>query len=160
MAIIAYMVFSGGNAPVTQGESTNKNYINSVETLSYSWGTQNAVNLSHTKATPTPLAFTITKKVDSASLPLWQTLLNSFTYGTVTLLIPGAAPGVNSTTYTLTNVGVSSIRHFFSAGDTAPTEEVVLVYSGAKLTYAKQNGDGSYQTPVNYGWNYVTNVPM
>ena len=100
--------------------------------------------------------------MDSASLPLWQALLNSSVYTTVTLYLVKAGGGntVNYVIYTLANVGVSSLRHFFSSGDEAPTEEVVLVYSGIKLNYAKQNPDGSYQTPTNYGWNHVTNVPM
>lgn len=163
MTTEAYVVFSGGNAPVTQGESITTGYLNSVEVMSYSWGTQNAVNLNHTKANPTPLAFTFTKRVDAASVPLWRALLNSSYYSTITISFlkqVSVSTDASYLTYTLTNVGVSSLRHFFSAGDDVPTEEVVLVYSGAKLAYAKQNPDGSLQNPFNYGWNYVTNLPM
>lgn len=105
------------------------------------------------KITPSPIV--ITKSADAATVPLFLAAASGkyTAKGTIAFVKPGQPPAT-VLSYELANVLISS----YSAGNGYETIE--LVYDSIVIGYASQKPDGSMNTPIKGGWNFVKNTKL
>ena len=165
-AFDTFMTFTGGTAPVTQGESTTVGFENAVEVFSFSWGVSNPVTLRKgtglSPERPTFSSFNILKRADSASPALLAACAagNYYDEVKVTLRRPGGdGSSFVFQVYTFKHVFVSSLQWSGSSGgDDTPTESVSLVYEQVVYEYTKApNAQEPDPDPIVLGWDVVKN---
>jgi type VI secretion system secreted protein Hcp len=139
------------------GESTRSGFEGQIEVYSFSFGGSNPSTVGSAaggggagKATIN--SFSIMKKTESSSVPLFQQMCvgKHFATGTVTL---NKASGDKTTPlpfikYEFTTIFIDSIQWSGSTGgDDSPTESVSMSFGKVKMTYTPQKADGSPGTP-------------
>jgi type VI secretion system secreted protein Hcp len=146
------------------GPSTVQGHVGDIELLSYSQNASNTANPDSTgkggggKATCGQI--TITKRLDSTSpVFLGMVLSERFTAGPVTFSFVKAGTPKDPTFYTVTlhHVVPTKIMQSDSTGDDTITETIVLAASQFKFTFTPQLPNGSFGTPVSFGWDCATN---
>ena len=165
-------VGGGGAAPHTVdmfmmivsilGESTDRQHVDEIEVLSYSWGvTQTGSGIGGGgggagKAIFDDLIFS--HKVDKAS-PKLLVSSASGEHLKKTVLTVRKAGGVDQPDYlkiTLEDVLISSVKQNGS-GD-SPTETVSLNFGKIEIEYKPQKPDGTLDAPVKGGWDLKANT--
>ena len=133
-----------------------------VDIQSFDWGATNPTVLGSATggagSGKTKLNdFTVTKSVDSASVPLFQHLATATQIPTMELVVrkAGAAPFI-FLRYCFEHVYVTSESQSGSAGDLAET--VTFLYEAAGQTYVPQNSAGLAQPPLHFAWDQVLNA--
>ena len=153
MAIDMFLKLSG-----ISGDSTDPTYPGWISVLAWSWGESNSgVAGGHANFED----LSLTKYVDTASLPLMGHCAAGTLITSATLVNRDASTGVVSFKIALTNVTVSSVSDGGSGGESRLTEQVSLSYQGGTIrwTYTYLNSVGQ---PVSktQGWDLVNGVPL
>src|SRR3954454_12840672 len=123
------------NIKTIPGESQLKDYVSTIELLSFSHGvamqvTGDPSNTERTSGKPNHQDLTVSKYVDLASCPLVAACNAATNLGEVVLTCARNDKGavLPYLVYTLENVLVSSVSHSSGSGD-KPTETVTLNYT-------------------------------
>jgi type VI secretion system secreted protein Hcp len=152
------------------GTSTVQGHVGDIELLAYS---QNASNTPPRNLGGGPGGgggrgganaicgqINILKRVDSTSpVFLGMVLSGSVTPGPVTVTFANSASTTVNNFYTvsLRNVVPTSITQSDSQGADAITESIVLTASQFVFTFTPQLPNGSFGTPVTFGWDCANN---
>ena len=153
MAIDMFLKLTGIN-----GDSTDPSYPNWISSLAWSWGESNAdLGGSH----PNFQDLSLTKYIDTASLPIMVHCAAGTVISSATLVNRDASTGVVSFKVALTNVTISSVSDGGSGGESRLTENVSLSYQGGTIrwTYTYLNSLNQ-QVSKTQGWDLVNGVPL
>jgi type VI secretion system secreted protein Hcp len=149
--------------PGIVGPSTVQGHVGDIELLSYS---QTASNTANPDAggggagKSTCGKITITKRIDSTSpVFLGMVLSGRVTAGPVTVTFAKSGNERDTTSYTvrLRDVVPTSITQSDSPGADTIIETIVLAARQFVFTFTPQLPNGSFGTPVSFGWDCATN---
>jgi type VI secretion system Hcp family effector len=149
-----------------KGESTDKEFKDQIEVLSYNWGVSQAASGTASSSGGGSVAradfqdLSIVKELDSASPLLSKNCWSGTHIAKVTLRLNRAAGDkrVKYMEYKLENVIISSVS-IGGGGGGIPTESVTFNYGKITTTYTKQarpGGGGAGDVPA--GWNLEENA--
>lgn len=150
-----------------QGESTASGLPpgpTPIDLQSFDWSAQTAITIGSSatgaSAGKTELnAFTVTKSVDIASVPLFQRLATATQIPTMELIVrqpAGPSPFI-FLRYCFQHVYVTSQdQSSGSAGN--PVETVKFLYESVTQTYTPESNTGAALTPFDFGWSQTTNA--
>lgn len=149
-----------------KGESTDKEYKDQIEVLSYSWGVSQAASGTASSSGGGSVAradfqdLSIVKELDSASTLISKACWSGKHIAKVTLRLcrAGGEKRVKYMEYKLEDVIVSSVS-VGGGGGGIPTESVSFNYGKITTTYTKQarpGGGGAGELPA--GWNLEENT--
>jgi type VI secretion system Hcp family effector len=144
--------------PGIVGPSTIQGHVGDIELKSYS---QNASNTANQSGGGTGKAvcgeITITKNIDSTSpIFLGMVLSGRHTAGPVTVTFAKSKQDTTFYTVSLRNVIPTSITQSDSTGP-GITETIVFAAGQFVFTFTPQLPNGSFGTPVTFGWDCVAN---
>jgi type VI secretion system secreted protein Hcp len=146
--------------PNVNGEVTNPNFKDQIALISFSWGGEQTSSMGTSslgsgagKAHLHPLS--ITKHVDKATPPLFNSLCTGAHFDTVTLSAVKAGATKAYLTVELKKVFVASLQ--FSAADDVPVESVTMTYGQITIEYSQQDDKGTLTSTGKKGFNVQTN---
>jgi type VI secretion system Hcp family effector len=146
------------------GSSTVQGHVGDIELLSYSQNASNTANPDSTGKGGGGKAIcgqiTITKRLDSSSpVFLGMVLSERITAGPVTVTFAKSGNARDTTFYTvrLRDVVPTSITQSDSPGADTIIETIVLAARQFVFTFTPQLPNGSFGTPVSFGWDCATN---
>jgi type VI secretion system secreted protein Hcp len=146
------------------GSSTVQGHVGDIELLSYSQNASNTANPDSTGKGGGGKAIcgqiTITKRLDSSSpVFLGMVLSERITTGPVTVTFAKSGDAKDTTFYTvrLRDVFPTSITQSDSPGADTIIETIVLAARQFVFTFTPQLPNGSFGTPVSFGWDCATN---
>ena len=172
MAFDAFLVFKeGGSAKVTQGESQDAKYGEgkefAIELESFSFGGLNSIvagsksgGAGAGRAELTDFSFV--KSFDTATTPLFQSMLLGGHYKEVILYLRKTGTGTDDpyAKISMMQVLVRNIVLSGSAGSDTPMEQVSLVPGAIKIEYRKQDKEGNLGAVSEALWSLVKNAPQ
>lgn len=149
-----------------KGESTDKEYKDQIEVLSYAWGVSQAASGTASSSGGASVAradfqdLSVVKELDSASTLINKACWSGKHIDKVTLRLCRAAgeKRVKYMEYKLENVIVSSVS-VGGGGGGIPTESITFNYGKITTTYTKQarpGGGGAGELPA--GWSLQENA--
>jgi type VI secretion system secreted protein Hcp len=149
--------------PGIVGPSTVQGHVGDIELTSYSQNASNTANPGSAgggaragKAICGEI--TITKRIDSTSpVFLGMVLSGRHTAGPVTVTFAKSAQDTTFYTVSLRNVVPTSITQSDSPGPERITETIVFAASQFVFTFTPQLPNGSFGTPVTFGWDCAAN---
>ena len=152
--------------PDIPGESKDKDHTEWIEILSLNFGFQNPTTLGSLgsgagagKAVASELV--VLKAFDKASPKLMQMLFTGDHKNGVKLNVRKASGDKASGDFlklVLDTVFVTQIEESASAGgDDVPIEQVTFLYGKLSLDYSPQKADGTLDTPIHAGWDFIQN---
>jgi len=152
------------NIKTIPGESQLKDYVSTIELLSFSHGvamqvTGDPSNTERTSGKPNHQDLTVSKYVDLASCPLVAACNAATNLGEVVLTCARNDKGavLPYLVYTLENVLVSSVSHSSGSGD-KPTETVTLNYTKISWDFTSQNSASGAKGNNGAVWDLALNA--
>jgi type VI secretion system secreted protein Hcp len=140
------------------GPSTVQGHVGDIELTSYSQNASNTFSQSSGAGKAVCGEVTITKRIDSTSpVFLGMVLSGRVTSGPVTVTFAKSAKDTTFYTVSLRNVVPTSITQSDSEGPERVTETIVLSASQFVFTFTPQLPNGSFGTPVTFGWDCAAN---
>jgi type VI secretion system secreted protein Hcp len=134
-----------------QGESQDAKFAKSIDIESYAWGASNG------RKGVTLQDLSITKRLDLASPPLFQRLVQGTSIPSMELI--GRKAGETQQIFLrfcFQDVQVSSVSQGGGTGGDNPSEHVTFGYTSVSEQYTAGNPDGKTGTTVFAGWNSST----
>ena len=145
------------------GESADAKHKGEIDVLSWSWGASNpVVGRGVGGGGAGKVAFqdlTITKYIDKASPALYLACCQGNHYNTATLTV--RKTGLNQQeylVYKLSDIIISSVAPAGAQSDAKQAEKITFNFGKIRWTYTPQKADGSSDTPVQGGWDVISNV--
>jgi type VI secretion system secreted protein Hcp len=145
------------------GSSTVQGHVGDIELLSYSQNASNTANQDSTGRGGTAICgqITITKRIDSTSpIFLGMVLSGRRTSGPVTITFAKSVQDTTFYTVALRDVLPTSITQSDSTGPEKITETIVMSAVKFLFTFTPQLPNGSFGTPVTFGWDCSTNSQL
>ena len=147
------------------GDSAVKGHEKEIDALSWSWGASNTGSAGISggaRAGKTQFsALTITKRVDSSSPRLFQSVSAGEHIRTLNLSVlkSGGRAGGAYIKIRLTDVLITSVT---TTGNNSafPTEEVKFDFSKCEFSYVPMKPDGSFGAEIKMGWDLAKNQKM
>jgi type VI secretion system secreted protein Hcp len=150
--------------PGIVGPSNVQGHLGDIELISYSQNASNTATVVGGTGTGAGAGkavcgeVTITKRIDSTSpIFLGKVLSGSPTAGPVTVTFAKSAQDTTFYTVSLRKVIATSITQSDSTGPERITETIVLLASQFVFTFTPQLPNGSFGTPVTFGWDCAAN---
>ena len=141
------------------GESQDKQHKGEIELESFSWG--------ETHSAPAPgLAAAgkvhiedlhVVKRMDKASPVLMLAAASGQHFKSAVLTAQKSGQPQEYLTITFGDLTVSSYQTEASAVDPSPTDQVSFSFGRIEISYRPQRPDGTFDTPVNAGWDVTAN---
>jgi type VI secretion system secreted protein Hcp len=165
MAFDAFLKLGDGSK--AKGESTDAKHAGEIAVLEFQIGVTNASSVgSATTGSGTGKAqfnaLRIVKPVDKSSPILLQMCASGdhFPTAMLTLRKAGGKNPVEYLIYTFTQVYVTSVdTHGITSQTDIPGETIEFSYATVHEKYTPQKADGSADSPIEGGWDLVTNQP-
>jgi type VI secretion system secreted protein Hcp len=145
------------------GESLDDRHKDEIEILSFSFGATQTGGITGGggagKVIFSDISFT--KPVDKSSPQLYLQCAQGKHIPTAILY--GRKAGERPTDYyiiKLTDVLISSVQTSGASGGDRPTESLSLNFTKIEFSYARQKPDGSFEPPIQTGWDIKLNVAV
>ena len=145
------------------GESVAEGHKDEIEIYSFSFGATQTGGTTGGggagKVVFTDISFT--KPVDKSSPQLYLQCAQGKHIPTAILY--GRKAGERPTDYyiiKLTDVLISSVQTSGASGGDRPTESLSLNFTKIEFSYARQKPDGSFEPPIQTGWDIKLNVEV
>lgn len=149
-----------------EGETTDEKHANEIEVYSFSFGaTQTGATTGGGGGGAGKVSFSdlsITKPLDKSSPKLYlacaqgKHIPKAVLYGRKS----GDDKGTDYYVITLSDVLISSVQTSGAGGDDRPTESLSLNFTKIEFSYARQKPDGSYEPPIQTGWDIAQNIEV
>jgi type VI secretion system secreted protein Hcp len=147
--------------PGIVGPSTVQGHIGDIQLTSYSQTASNTGSTTISTGKAVCGEITITKRIDSTSpIFLGMVLSGRRTSGPVTITFAKSAQDTTFYTVTLREVVPTSITQSDSTGPEKITETIAMSAVKFLFTFTPQLPNGSFGTPVTFGWDCATNSQL
>ncbi len=146
------------------GDATAKGFEKCIELESFSFGVNMPVTASRSDGGGATIGraqvneLSITKLLDSASVPLYNTCAAGTALPTVILMVTRTVTA-NEVTYYKCTLSSAIISEYHISGDenSTPTEQVKLTFGKIEIEYIPIDRNGAPGSPIKGGWDFIRN---
>ncbi len=126
--------------PGVMGESTDATFPGAITVLAYSWGDSRPASPPSLSCFQQDLS--LTKYVDTATVPLLIGLIHGKIYPKITLVVRTPGPGglVPYITFDMINAQLTSLQEGGSQGESQLTENISIHFQRPNFTYTPPTG--------------------
>jgi type VI protein secretion system component Hcp len=156
-----FLVIRSGTSTPIQGEAMDANFSETPRAIvlnSFDWSATNPVAPGSTAGKVSLNRLTVEKRIDSASVALFQRVANGVPMPSMELFVRQAGTtGKGYLKYRFANVYVSSVS---PSGDAAAEtrERVTFAYGAVAVSYTQLSDTGPPRGVFEGGWNALTNM--
>lgn len=146
------------------GDSTDARHVGWIDVLSFDWGVEVASGSSSGSGAgsgrPDPRDLVLTAATSSASPRLFLACATGRRFPQAEVHVRRSGDRGVFLTLLITEVSIPKFELGASAGTSGPVDQFALAFRRFTMSYARQRPDGTLDTPVTAGFDFVSNSPL